>query len=119
MISLIIGVIIAVIGLTVRIWSIRTLGKFFTATVQIFEDHQLIQIGPYRFIRHPSYTGAILATIAPVIIYGAWILLVPLSICLYVAYSYRVKIEEKALIEKFGDKYIGYQKIAGAYLPRI
>src|SRR5205814_8840173 len=52
-----IGVVLFVIGLTVRWASIIYLGRFFTVNVAIAQDHQLITTGPYRFVRHPSYTG--------------------------------------------------------------
>ena len=55
------GVVLFVAGLLLRWWAIIVLGRFFTVDVSIAEGHELIESGPYRFIRHPSYTGALLA----------------------------------------------------------
>jgi len=59
----IIGLILLVIGICFRVWSINVLGKNFTATVKITEEHELIKTGPYKIIRHPSYLGAFIAII--------------------------------------------------------
>ncbi|HLG18719.1 MAG TPA: isoprenylcysteine carboxylmethyltransferase family protein [Bdellovibrionota bacterium] len=117
--AIVAGFLLAVAGLTVRIWSIRTLGRCFTPTVRIHPDHELIQSGPYRWIRHPSYLGATAAVCAPAVIYGAWLLVPVTLIALLVAYSYRIRIEDRALHERFGHDFERYARQAGALCPRI
>lgn len=113
------GFILAALGLTLRIWSIRTLGKCFTATVRIHSDHTLIQSGPYRWVRHPSYLGAMAVICASSVIYGAWLLFPVTLIAMLLAYAYRVSIEEGALREKFGSEFEKYVQRTGALFPRI
>ena len=118
-VAVIAGVLLAVAGLSFRIWSIRTLGKCFTATVKINSDHELIETGPYRFVRHPSYLGATVAVTALPIVYGAWWVVPFTLIALFVAYSYRVRIEDSALRGRFGEAYEKYVQRTGAIFPRI
>ena len=60
-------------GVFIRVWAIQTLGKYFTATVQISDDHQLVKNGPYQIVRHPSYLGAYMVFIGSAILLEAWI----------------------------------------------
>src|SRR6478672_9792503 len=55
------GVVLFVVGLALRWWAIVVLGRFFTVDVTIEKDHELVERGPFRFVRHPSYTGVLLA----------------------------------------------------------
>ena len=64
------GACMIIAGISFRAWAVHSLGKYFTATVQIKEDHRLIKTGPYRIVRHPSYTGAFMAIIAGGVILG-------------------------------------------------
>jgi protein-S-isoprenylcysteine O-methyltransferase Ste14 len=114
-----VGAVLAVAGLSFRIWSIRTLGKCFTATVRINPDHELIQSGPYRWVRHPSYLGATAAVTVLPIVYGAWWVIPITLFALFIAYSYRIRVEERALRERFGTDYEKYAQRTGAIFPRI
>src|SRR4051812_44421567 len=57
----IIGIILLLAGISLRVWSINILGKNFTAAVKVTKEHELIKTGPYRYVRHPSYLGALIA----------------------------------------------------------
>lgn len=98
---IVIGALVMLGGTALRIWAIKTLGRFFTSTVTIQQDHQLIKHGPYRYIRHPSYLGAYLAMIGSSILLRA-----PFSIGIVVvvmggAYAYRIRLEERELRKRF------------------
>ena len=94
---------LAVGGLVLRLWPIRTLGRFFTSTVQVAPDQKVVETGPYRLLRHPSYRGALVTACGVVLT-----MLSPLGIALVLllalpAYLHRIVVEEVALVEGLGD----------------
>jgi len=113
------GIITLLFGIYFRAWAVNTLGKFFTATVQIKDDHQLIQSGPYQIVRHPSYTGAFLAILATSLILNSWIGFFIAFIAMSYAYYVRIGIEERELTGKFQDKYIEYKKTTKMIIPYV
>ncbi|MEO8711989.1 MAG: isoprenylcysteine carboxylmethyltransferase family protein [Parafilimonas sp.] len=114
-----IGLFFITVGIAFRAWAIQTLGKFFTATVQIKDDHKLIIKGPYSIVRHPSYLGAWLTIVGTTIFFNSYIALGFAIIGMGVSYYIRIKLEEKALIEIFGLQYLNYQKKAKRIIPFI
>lgn len=113
------GIITLLFGIFFRAWAVNTLGKFFTATVQIKDDHQLIQSGPYQIVRHPSYTGAFLAILATSLILNSWIGFFIAFIAMSYAYYVRIGIEEKELTGKFKERYIEYKKTTKMIIPYV
>lgn len=113
------GVATLLFGIYFRAWAVNTLGKFFTATVQIKDDHQLIQGGPYQIVRHPSYTGAFLAILSTSLILNSWIGFIIASLAMSLAYYVRIGIEERELIGKFQDRYIEYKKTTKMIIPYV
>ena len=99
-----------VAGVCLRWWSILVLGRFFTVKVSISPDHRIVESGPYRLLRHPSYTGALLAILGMGICMGNWISFAVLVVPPVFAMGYRIGVEERALTEFFGD---GYRKYSG------
>lgn len=116
---IIVGRVIVIAGTGLRIWAIQTLGRFFTATVQIQEEHQLIQHGPFRHIRHPSYTGALLTAAGGAIVLESWFGLLIATACMLYAYYVRITAEEAALVSKFGQRYQDYQHQSSRLIPGI
>lgn len=104
-------------GTGFRWYSARLLGKFFTFDVAILSGHTLIEAGPYRYIRHPSYTGALVALVGFGLALGNWAALVVAVLCLSVAYVFRIQVEEAVLIGALGDSYIQYQHRTWRLLP--
>ena len=113
------GGLIVIAGTGLRIWAIQTLGRFFTATVQIQETHQLIQHGPFRYIHHPSYTGALLTAVGGAVVLESWFGLLIATACMLYAYYVRITAEETALVSKFGQRYLDYQKQSSRLIPGI
>jgi protein-S-isoprenylcysteine O-methyltransferase Ste14 len=113
------GLSLIVFGMIFRFISIITLGKFFTVDVTIRHDHKLKKDGVYRFIRHPSYLGSILSFIGFGLSLNNWLSLLIISIPVTLAMIYRIKIEEKLLIEQFGIEYLDYMKITYRLIPLI
>ena len=114
-----IGAVIATGGLTLRVWAIRTLGRFFTSTVRVVDGQRVVRSGPYCLLRHPSYTGALLAALGAIIALGSVIggaLL--LGLCVP-AYLYRITVEERALIEELGRDYADYRRGSWGLVPGL
>jgi protein-S-isoprenylcysteine O-methyltransferase Ste14 len=115
----IIGFAMIVGGLMFRIWSIRTLGRFFTATVQIVEGHRVIKQGPYAIVRHPSYLGAYVTFIGIGILLGSPMSTVYAILSMGLAYVWRVSVEEQTLLATFGQEYSEYRNKVKAIIPGI
>lgn len=117
--ALFVGVILAALGFALRYWSMRTLGRFYTNPVTIRNDHELVRSGPYRWIRHPVYTGGLLVLMAfPLILGSVLSLALTLLLCLSV-YIERIGIEEAALTARFGDAYAEYSERTYRLLPGL
>ena len=114
-----IGLIVFIFGLALRWWSIWTLGRFFTVQVAIASDHKLIEVGPYRVLRHPSYTGSLLMFIGFGLCVGNWASFIALFVPVFAVFSWRIHVEEAALAETFGAAWRAYAKRTWRLLPLI
>jgi protein-S-isoprenylcysteine O-methyltransferase Ste14 len=114
-----IGVVLFVGGMILRWYSIIHLGRFFTVNVAIAADHQLVDTGPYRFIRHPSYTGALLAFIGFATVLRNWASVLVISLPIGFAFLYRINVEERALIQALGERYRAYMKRTKRLIPLV
>ncbi len=97
-----------VLGLVIRTWSVRTLGASFTMQVQVNREQVIIGSGPYRYVRHPSYLGALLLFLSVPALLGAWFSLFLTSALLFFAFARRIYWEERALARVKGDEYLAY-----------
>lgn len=95
-------------GTALRLWSFRTLGHYFTFTVQTSADQQVVTSGPYRFVRHPAYSALLLALAAVGLLIGNWLSLVVLVGAVAGALVYRISVEERALARDLGPAYREY-----------
>ncbi len=110
---------IAVFGLIFRSWSYLTLGKFFTMHLETQKNHQLIESGPYSFLRHPSYTGAFLTYIFTPLFLTSYYSAVVSAIFLFWAFYRRITLEEKMLTTHMGEAYINFCSKRARLLPLI
>jgi protein-S-isoprenylcysteine O-methyltransferase Ste14 len=113
------GISLVIAGTIFRVWSIRTLGKYFTATVQKVDEHKIITTGAYRILRHPSYTGAFLAVIGGAVMLHAYFGIAITLVVISAVYYYRIKVEEETLIKIFGDEYKVYRTKTKRMIPYI
>jgi protein-S-isoprenylcysteine O-methyltransferase Ste14 len=113
----IVGFVILWFGVALRNYSIKILGKHFTPTIQLQQDHDLITTGPYSVIRHPSYLGALMAIVGIAIFFNSLIGTLAACIAMMIAYIVRITAEEKALKSLFGSKYQEYQKRTKKLIP--
>jgi protein-S-isoprenylcysteine O-methyltransferase len=113
------GVCLFFAGIVLRWCSIIYLGRFFTVNVAIAKNHRVIDSGPYRHIRHPSYTGAMLAVLGFTLTLGNWASLLTLFLPCFAAQMWRIRIEEAALLEALGEAYANYMKRTKRLIPLI
>ena len=106
-------------GLLFRFWSVVTLGKFFRTTVVVQDDHRLITTGPYRYLRNPSYTGALFILLGVGLAQGNAFSLLSIMVGGLLAYIWRVRAEELALRERFGQIFDAYARRTWAVIPLI
>jgi protein-S-isoprenylcysteine O-methyltransferase len=102
------GCMLFALGLALRWYSIVYLGRFFTVNVAIHSGHEVIDTGPYRFVRHPSYTGALLAFLGLALCLANWWSLVLIMVPVFWAFARRMSVEESALANALGAPYVQY-----------
>jgi protein-S-isoprenylcysteine O-methyltransferase Ste14 len=106
-------------GLTVRWVAVLTLGRFFTVDVAVHRDHSLVQSGLYRLVRHPSYTGLLIALGGLGVFFGNWLGLALLLVPTTLALARRIAVEEAALEDALGADYSEYCKRTKRLLPWV
>jgi len=113
------GIVIILVGLTIRWLAILTLRRFFTIDVAIAREHEIIQKGLYAHIRHPSYTGSLLSFFGLGLAFANWLSTLIITAPILAAFLYRIKIEEAVMLDAFGEKYLAYCKHTSRLIPRI
>lgn len=104
-------------GLSLRFWAVKRLGHFFTTHVTILQQHRLITGGPYRIVRHPAYTGLLLAMAAAGLAMGDFLALLFLTVPIFLGFRTRIKLEEQMLLQEFGSVYGDYCRTSWHLLP--
>ncbi|MEP7072029.1 MAG: isoprenylcysteine carboxylmethyltransferase family protein [Verrucomicrobiota bacterium] len=113
------GVGLFVGGIALRWWAIVTLGRFFTVDVQIAKNHELVERGPFRLIRHPSYTGVLLAFVGFALSLVNWIAFLVIVLPIFVAFILRMSVEEQALTNALGSSYADYMRRTRRLVPGV
>jgi len=107
------------LGLVLRWYAILYLGKYFTVNVAIHSLHEVVDTGPYRRIRHPSYTGALLAFLGVALCLGNWLSLLIIMVPITLAFAWRMSTEEAALANALGSPYTNYMNRTKRLAPYI
>jgi protein-S-isoprenylcysteine O-methyltransferase Ste14 len=110
--------VVTLLGMTIMIWSRKTLGKNWSANVTQKEGHELITTGPYAYVRHPIYSGLVLMILGIAIYTGSLLWLI-LSILFFFGARYKAHKEEKLLLEIFPTEYLEYKKRVKALIPGL
>jgi protein-S-isoprenylcysteine O-methyltransferase Ste14 len=113
------GVIVMWLGLAIRVWAIAALGRAFRTTVEVDPEQPIVSTGPYRWIRHPSYSGLLLIVIGFGLAAGSWL---ALAVCVALplpAVLRRIHVEEAELTGVLGDRYRAYQAQTKRLIPGI
>lgn len=101
------GTALLAAGLLFSVWARRTLGRNWSGMVTVKQDHELVQTGPYRFVRHPIYTGLLVALTGSALSWNRWFGLYAVAV-LFVAFCLKLRREEQFMRETFGEKYAAY-----------
>ncbi|KRA50852.1 isoprenylcysteine carboxylmethyltransferase family protein [Pseudoxanthomonas sp. Root630] len=112
------GLALAVSGAGLACWSRHLLGRNWSSVVQLKHDHELVDVGPYRYVRHPIYTGLLLAFLGTALKVGDWRGLVAVAIVL-ASFWRKLGVEERWLSEKFGHVYTAYKRRTKALIPGV
>lgn len=111
------GILLMLAGMAFRFYAMSVLGRFFTYDVAVHSGQTVIEAGPYRFIRHPSYTGGLITLLGLGLALGNWAGLAALLACMGFAYGYRMSVEEAALVASLGEPYKQYMRRTRRLIP--
>ena len=114
----VLGLSMTVVGLLFAVWARVHLGRYWSGIITVKEDHQLIRSGPYRHVRHPVYSGFLLAVLGSAITAGTGDALAGFVLIL-LAYLVKMRREEAVLSREFGDQYLSFKKEVAALCPLI
>jgi protein-S-isoprenylcysteine O-methyltransferase Ste14 len=112
-----IGLFLMVSGLLFRQWAIWVLGRFFSTRVRIVSDHRIVREGPYRYLRHPSYTGMLMILLGLGLASRTWLGTIIILALFSLVIGYRISVEENALKAEFGREYIEYARKTKRLFP--
>lgn len=112
------GLGLTFLGLAFAVWARLSIGRNWSGYIELKEGHQLIRSGPYAIVRHPIYSGFMLATLGTAIAFGDWSGLVAF-VLIVGAWGYKATLEENALIEKFGSEYEEYRRRVKQLVPFV
>ena len=114
-----IGFAIMLLSLSFRIWAIATLGSSFRTTVETHQNQKVVRKGPYKLVRHPSYTGLLLTCLGYGIAVQNWLSVIFAVALPLTAILYRIHVEEAELVSSLGSDYVNYQKETKKLIPWI
>ena len=113
------GLILIGLGLAVRVWVRRVLGRLYSGKLQVKTGHTLVTSGPYRFVRHPGYDGFLLEALGLAVGFSSLLGVLAVLFLLAPGLIYRIKVEEKLLDEQFGEAYRSYTRQTRRLVPGI
>ncbi|HKP89276.1 MAG TPA: isoprenylcysteine carboxylmethyltransferase family protein [Thermoleophilaceae bacterium] len=114
-----VGLALMVAGMALRAWSVRTLGRFFTVTVDVTDDQRVVDSGPYALLRHPSYTGMLIVYLGIGAALDSWITLIATPVPLLLAILERIGHEERMLHQGLGPAYAAYARRTKRLVPLL
>lgn len=115
----VIGCAVMVFGIAFRVWAVIVLGRYFTVEVQVREDQPVVDRGPYRVLRHPSYTGLLCTCLGIGLTLGNWLALLFAIVPTTIAIVYRIRIEERALLAGIGEPYRQFCATRSRLIPHV
>jgi protein-S-isoprenylcysteine O-methyltransferase Ste14 len=115
--SFYLGITIMILGIILRQYSIAILGRYFSGTIGTQKGQMVVDKGPYKLVRHPSYTGIVLILTGLGLTLQSWEAVLLILLVFGLTFGYRIYIEEKVLISNLGDEYIEYMKRTKRIIP--
>jgi protein-S-isoprenylcysteine O-methyltransferase Ste14 len=113
------GLVVIWVGLAVRIWAVLTLGGSFSTFLQVDTQQAVVTRGPYRWVRHPSYSGLLLIVLGFGLGAGNWLSLLICAVVPWWGLSRRISVEEAELVRVLGDQYRDYQQATRRLVPGL
>lgn len=113
------GFAIALVGVAIASWGLLTLGRFHQGYVRVISGHQVVQKGPYHFVRHPMYSGELLVWIGLGLMVQSWVSLLIILVSSAIFYTRRIRIEERFLATELGDEYVHYMRRTKRIIPYL
>ena len=113
------GLILILVGLIIRWIAILTLRRYFTTDVSIQEGHRLVATGIYGIIRHPAYLGSLLSFLGLGLTFSNWLSALVIIGPIFLAFRYRIIVEEQVLVDHFGAAYDQYRRTTKRLVPKI
>ena len=113
------GDVLIVLGSLLRRHCFRMLGDSFTGAVRVLPEQAVIERGAYRYARHPSYTAGMLMYVGFGLALTNWLSLLVLVLASTIVYSYRVSVEERALVATLGERYVAYVRRTKRFVPFV
>jgi protein-S-isoprenylcysteine O-methyltransferase Ste14 len=113
------GLALVVAGGAIRLWAIRTLGRYFTRDIQVSDRQTVVDTGPYRLVRHPSYTGSLLEFLGVGLSLGNLLGLLFAFVPALLSFAYRIHVEEQVLLDELGEPYRAYLTRTKRLLPYV
>ena len=113
-----IGLALTVIGLGFSVWARFAIGSNWSPWIELKQGHQLIRTGPYAILRHPIYSGFMLATLGTAIALAEWSGLLAFAL-IVLAWGYKARLEEKVMLEQFGSEYEEYRRKVKGLIPFV
>jgi protein-S-isoprenylcysteine O-methyltransferase Ste14 len=113
------GLIVMWLGLAIRVWAVVALGRAFRTTVEVDPGQAVVSTGPYRWVRHPSYSGLLLIVMGAGLAAANWLALAVCALVPLPALLWRIQVEEAELTAVLGDRYRDYQARTKRLIPRL
>ena len=115
----IIGLAIVILAMALRRWAVLTLGQFFTVQVQVRSGQTVVDTGPYRWVRHPSYTAITMSFVGIGVALENWLSLLVLIVVPTIGLVIRIRVEERALLEALGEPYREFSATRARLIPKV
>ena len=114
-----VGLAIFLAGASMRVWSFRALGQYFSFSIEVRPDQNVVTAGPYRTVRHPSYAGGLLIVIGVGLMSANWAAVAVMAVLALIMIVWRIHVEEDALMTTLGDRYRSYASGTKRLVPLV
>jgi protein-S-isoprenylcysteine O-methyltransferase Ste14 len=115
----VLGAVVGCLGLLLRWWSFATLGPYFTTVLRTSVEQEIVDHGPYRLLRHPSYTGLLAAFLGAGLMIGNWVGTAASVLLVLMGLLFRIRREEEAMIDALGDAYVAFARGRARLIPYV
>ena len=117
--DVLVGTALIAAGGGLRVWAVATLGRYFRRDVTIQTGHRVVTSGPYRLVRHPAYTGNLLAAVGFGVALGSWASLLAITAIAVAGHLPRIAVEERAMHQQLGDDWDSYARGRPRLVPGL